>query len=304
MSEYIITYGGKPLTRVAGQNHFLSYDWTDWVPMTWQYDRIPTYGDNVWKRSDTGGIYYSQKTGTSKNYSLSYVQSGGTRGFWGDTSWSGLSEFDGRHVWNSVNGKTYYSYSYVSPSYEPGNYVLITPSGSNAYWSSKSWNTLTLIGENMWNDGNTDYSDDTYYHILENDTWGIAVWIKPDGGGTPDYGKQVWKDSLGHIYYSNGTYQCLIEPSNPPQGSPSGTWYTKTWYGLTSFYGEDVWRDVKTGRIFYSNGTTQYILNESTSTWSPWTWQGLKNYYGRYVWTDGNRMFYSNGDSNQYVLNW
>lgn len=303
MSEYILTYGGSPITRTQGQYDFISTDWVDWVPMTWQYDRIPTYGDNVWKRSDTGSIYYSQGTGTSKSYFLSYIPSGGTTGRWSDTSWSGLSRFDGRHVWNSVNGKTYYSYSYVGPYYEPGNYVLLTPSGRNPYWSSKSWSTETIIGESIWNDGSTDYEDNLYYYNIDKDTWYVAYWLRNGGDEYPN-GIHVWKDSLGHIYYSNGEYQCLIEIGDPTGQGYKGAWYIKTWYGLSSFYGEDVWRDVKTGRIFYSRGTTQYMLDESTSTWTQWTWKGLTDFYGRYVWTDGNRMFYSNGDSNQYVLNW
>lgn len=301
----ILTYDNRPLE--FGHYNFIEYAYDyDWVPMTWKYDRIPTYGDNVWKRSDTGSIYYSQRTGgTTKSYFLGYVPSGGTTGDWGNAySWSGLSDgFDGRHVWNGVNGKTYYSYSYVVPYYEPGNYVLMTPSGSNAYWSKKSWGTHTLIGENVWNDGNTEYNNDEYYYNVDSDKWPSAYWNR-HGGGTYTSGIHVWKDSLGHIYYSNGEYQCLIEIGDPSGQGYKGTWYVKTWNGLTSFYGEDVWRDVKTGMTFYSNGTTQYMLDESTSTWTPWTWKGLTDFYGRYVWTDGNRMFYSNGDSNQYVLNW
>lgn len=303
----ILTYGNRPLE--FGHYNFIEYAYEyDWVPMTWQYGRIPTYGDNVWKRSDTGSIYYSQRTGgTRKSYFLAYVPSGGTTGSWGDTSWSGMGmgegDFDGRHVWNGVDGKTYYSYSYVTPTYEPGNYVLMTPSGSNAYWSRKSWSTITLVGESMWNDGIMDYNNDNYYHKLDDDKWYVAYWLREGGGAYPN-GIHVWKDSLGHIYYSNGEYQCLIEIGDPTGQGYKGAWYVKTWYGLTSFYGEDVWRDVKTGMTFYSNGTTQYMLDESTSTWTPWTWKGLTDFYGRYVWTDGKRMFYSNGDSNQYVLNW
>ena len=292
MSIHIITYGGQPVTRVEGQNHFLSYNMDDWVPMTWQDNRIPTYGDNVWKRSDTGTIYYSQATGTPVNYVLSSVPSGGTTGSWADKTWSGLTSFDGKYVWNSANGKTYYSYSYVYPTYEPGNYVL----GTSGSWSFIDCSTTTLIGDRIWNDGSTDYSDDEYYLLPNGYSWGIHTWIQPSG---PEYdsGYHIWKDSLGHIYFSYGTAQCLIVPEED-------TWYEKTWYGLTSFYGEDVWRDVKTGRIFYSNGTSQYILDEATYTWTPWIWKGLTDYYGRYVWTDGNRMFYSNGDNSQYVLNW
>ena len=310
----ILTYNNRPLE--FGHYTFIEYAYDyDWVPMTWKYGRIPTYGDNVWKRSDTGSIYYSQRTGgTTKNYFLGYVPSGGTTGDWGNAYWSGMGGggetiFDGRHVWNGVDGKTYYSYSYVYPSYEAGNYVLMTPSGSNAYWSRKYWGSTTLVGENIWSIGGVNYYDTNYYYNQTDDKWYVATWQRD----TPMYtsnpsGYHIWTDTSGNVYYSyvpegHDTEQYEIRSSGTGQ-HPAGTFYAKIWYGLTSFYGEDVWRDVKTGMTFYSNGTTQYTLDESTSTWTPWTWKGLTDFYGRYVWTDGNRMFYSNGDSNQYVLNW
>ena len=75
----------------------------------------------------------------------------------------------------------------------------------------------------------------------------------------------------------------------------------KTWSGLTSYYGYDVWTD---GDDIYhstsSNGT--YVLDKSTGTWSTKTWNGFNQIVGDHVWTDGENIYYSNS-SDQYVLN-
>ena len=72
-------------------------------------------------------------------------------------------------------------------------------------------------------------------------------------------------------------------------------WGAKTWTGLTSFYGSGIWTDGE--NIYYSNGTTQYVLNKSTSTWSAKTWSGLTSFYGYNIWTDGTNIYCSNTES-------
>ena len=83
-------------------------------------------------------------------------------------------------------------------------------------------------------------------------------------------------------------------------------WTTKTWNGLTTFYGSDIWTDGD--NIYYSRNTDHYVLNKSTSTWTPKTWSGLATFNGRNIWTDGDNIYYSNDYSSygvigQYVLN-
>ena len=78
------------------------------------------------------------------------------------------------------------------------------------------------------------------------------------------------------------------------------TWNTKTWTGLTSFKGENIWSDGK--NIYYSNGSDQYVLDKSTSTWSSKTWSDLTSFSGNYIWTDGENVYYS-ASTTQYVLN-
>ena len=86
----------------------------------------------------------------------------------------------------------------------------------------------------------------------------------------------------------------VTKPINQPD-----TWETKTWSGLTSFYGQAIWSDGTD--IYYSNGSNQYVLNKSTSTWSTKSWSGLTSFEGIYVWSDGTDIYYSYG-STQYVL--
>ena len=78
------------------------------------------------------------------------------------------------------------------------------------------------------------------------------------------------------------------------------TWFEKTWAGLTSFSGSNIWTDGDT--IYYSSGTAQYVLNKATSTWTPKTWTGLPNFSGSLIWTDGDNIYYGFVGETQYVL--
>ena len=76
-------------------------------------------------------------------------------------------------------------------------------------------------------------------------------------------------------------------------------WEQKTWSGLSFLYGSHVWSDG--ADIYFSNDSTQYVLDKSTSTWSFKTWTGLSNFNGSQVWSDGTNIYYSY-TSTQYVL--
>lgn len=305
MSEYILTYGGSPITRTQGQYDFISTDWVDWVPMTWENERIPYYGDNVWYAASdsTPTLYYSQYN-IGANYFLQWPVTG-TSGSWGNTSWgSVLPSFDGKYMWNSVDGNTYYSND------SQNSYQLDV---NNKRWTKKRWGKISLWGTHIWNFGGIDYGNEEYIYMPDADNWGIAVWWRDPPMYTANIDcYHLWKDNDGHVYYSYVTeghgpeqYEIILSDERLTDGkiiNPQGTFCGKTWYGLTNFYGEDVWHHPN-GMIFYSRGTEQYVLDVSTSTWSPMTWKGLTSYYGRYVWTWGGRAYYSNG-SDQYVLMW
>jgi len=76
-------------------------------------------------------------------------------------------------------------------------------------------------------------------------------------------------------------------------------WSQKTWTGLTNFHGSCVWTDGE--NIYYSYGSSQYVLDKATLTWSQKTWNGFTDLRGDCIWTDGDNIYYSD-NSDQYVL--
>ena len=95
----------------------------------------------------------------------------------------------------------------------------------------------------------------------------------------------------------DGTWEVPSYPKNIE--SPSDSWSTETWTGLTEPIGFHIWTDGD--NIYYSYDSSQYVLNKSTSTWSVKTWNGLTRFYGVRIWTDGDNIYYSDYSS-QYVL--
>ena len=83
----------------------------------------------------------------------------------------------------------------------------------------------------------------------------------------------------------------------------------KTWNGISSnekINGIYVWTDGD--NIYYSEYSTQLVLDKTTSTWKPKTWNGLNiNYFlGNMVWTDGNNIYCTISKSKtteHYILN-
>lgn len=84
-------------------------------------------------------------------------------------------------------------------------------------------------------------------------------------------------------------------------GTQQETWIKKTWSGVSSLYGSDIWHDGN--NTYYSHGTSgQYVLDTTTDTWVAKTWTGFKNVYAKYVWTDGTDIYCSLNSTTQYVL--
>ena len=98
---------------------------------------------------------------------------------------------------------------------------------------------------------------------------------------------------------SNEFYPSTKTQSLMTQNDTGDTWSTKSWSGLTSFYGKFVWTDGD--NIYYSGGSDQYVLDKATSTWSRKTWNGLIDLYGSNIWTDGDNIYCRTG-SGDYVL--
>lgn len=83
----------------------------------------------------------------------------------------------------------------------------------------------------------------------------------------------------------------------------------KTWLGAPAkLDAQNIWQ--YNGKVYYSKGTTQYVLNGTL--WQTMPWSGLDDFDGQNVWqyTDDSgytHVYYSNGDTNQYRLdgtNW
>jgi hypothetical protein len=82
----------------------------------------------------------------------------------------------------------------------------------------------------------------------------------------------------------------------------TSTWSSVVWSGElgNDFSGQYTWTDGN--RIYYSNGSDQYVLDVSARRWDAMTWNGLTEFSADNIWTDGDNIYYSNG-SDQYVLN-
>ena len=65
----------------------------------------------------------------------------------------------------------------------------------------------------------------------------------------------------------------------------SENWTAKTWKWESRIFGSDVWTDGD--NFYYSNYSTQCVLNKATSTWTDKTWNGLTRFDGNKIWTDG-----------------
>ena len=79
------------------------------------------------------------------------------------------------------------------------------------------------------------------------------------------------------------------------------TWITKTWNGFTNILSNSIWTDGE--NIYYSNGSTHYVLDRDTSTWTSVTWNGVSNFFGSYIWTDGTDVYLASSGNSNYVLN-
>ena len=68
------------------------------------------------------------------------------------------------------------------------------------------------------------------------------------------------------------------------------TWSNKSWSGLTSFSGSNVWRSTNNTIYLSDYNQGQYVLNGST--WTTMKWSGVTNPYRSGIWTDGRYDYY------------
>ena len=306
-----------------GENIYYSYNLDQYIlnksTSTWStksWTGLTTInGQHIW--TDGDNIYYSNG---SNQYVLNKTMS-----TWSAKTWTGLTNFNGNNIW--TDGENIY-YSNGSTQY-----VL---NKSTSTWSAKTWTGLTsLYGSYTWTDGENIYHSDSNNQYKFNKQ-GDKILIGRNGeftatpisefsipGTLPDVtsadnGKILkvvsgdWEaaeapsglpdvtsaDNGKSLEVSNGAWATGTKKIDKEYELQDG-WETKSWTGLTNFYGNNTWTDGD--NIYYSNGSNQYVLNKTTSTWSAKTWTGLTSFAGSYTWTDGDNIYFSD-NSNQYVL--
>jgi len=153
------------------------------------------------------------------------------------------------------------------------------------------------VGRDVWKfQGNFYYSHESnhYFLNLSSKTARAREWpglSAFDGQFTWSDGDELVKYQSSSIY---GNQKLLLY-------SDYYRWISKTWTGLATPTGTHVWRDFS-GNVYYSSGTTHYVLNKSTSTWTAKTWYGLTSFSGNYVWTDNTKIFVTDSNGATYEL--
>ena len=243
------------------------FNQNNWEGKEWYGDINHAYGPFIW----TNGIdyYYS-------NSNLQFVLDKATS-TWTTKTWYGYNEISSASIW-ILDGDYYYSGG------SSNQYVLNI---STSTWSPVTWNGYTNIyGYNIWSDGeNIYYSNDVNQYVLNKttNTWETKTWY----GLTHFRGSYIWKLD-NNIYYSDGPTQYILNRT-------TDTWETMTW-NITISDPEDVWSD-NNGNTYYSNGSDQYVLDKTTMEWKlNDNWNGLDYFDGRYVWSDGDNIYFSDGD--------
>ena len=157
--------------------------------------------------------------------------------------------------------------------------------------------TKLYLGRYVWSfQGNYYYS---YYGTqkfinLSRRTIRDKTW----SGLTSFLGENTWSDGDPYtMYMSSGTRHYILMLYNG-----SYVWANPPWDEKISFSGINVWKDLK-NNVYYSNGTTHYQFNKSSSTWSEKTWYGLSEFNGLYVWNNNRNIFVSDDNHNMYMLN-
>ena len=145
-------------------------------------------------------------------------------------------------------------------------------------------------GRYIWHDRNgrcfVNKGSTSKYFSYSNNSWSsVSSSISADG-------TYIWSDG-SNDYYSNGSSQYTVRYNG------SLGFVTKTWTGLTSFWGGFVWSDGN--NYYYSDGSSHYVLDVSNSAWTQKAWSGFTSFIGQGIWSDGNNYYYSY-NSDQYVL--
>lgn len=286
-------YSDAVLQNTDSSYHQLVYDdSTDtWKLVTW--NGLNPLGTNIW--SDGINIYYSDG---SRHYELDKKTL-----TWNRVNFSGdLSVISTLYLW-SDGENVFYSNNDTQYLFDRDN---------------KKWIRLPSVmirGETIFTDGDDIFcmngnGANSTYKLVKCYT---NTKAKPSMKGTSNDREFIPKRGLivgernklnvnvgSRLFINDDNKLCaessmpkyVIEDSSP--GYLSLKYEQKTWSGLSNLYGNYIWTDGD--NIYYSDASSQYVLDRETLTWSTKTWTGLTNFKGDYIWTYDGHIYYSNGN--------
>lgn len=268
-----------------------SKSYGDFIPKTFfaddniQQEPLPSNtikGIDVWRNIKNNRLYYNDDT-NSKYY---YKQTSA----WLDKTWdtpNNVKLLYGRDIY-TIDDTMYYTYS-ENDTETPVNLQLT----SNNTWINKDWILNSIkTGRKVWKTNNNSYYDSTDIFFKDITEFNKIDWVVPTGHGFG--GDGIWSYKNEIYYNGSGGSLHLTKDSN---GNYTNVWENKQWNVQIS--GKYIWTDGT--NTYYSEGTKQYQLNDSTLNWTEKTWGVLTDFYGRYIWTDGTNIYYSEA-SKQYKL--
>lgn len=273
------------------KQYILNKATSTWSTKSWDEPMVNS-GQYVWT---DGTNIYAYSAGSNCDVKLQK----GVYKQWIRTNWTGANHINGRYVW--TDGENIYLNNYMldKSGYKVNEVKQIAITGSYNDLKDKPVIPDAQV-QSDWNQSDTEAKDyiknkPTIPDVIKILDEGFSnEWSSVSTGVDSIDGENVWTDGE-NIYYSNGTVQYVWNKTNK-------TWETKTWTGLTNFYGRAIWV-YDANNIFYSYQSNQYRLNLTNSTWNSYKWFGLTNFNGEYVWKLGTTVYYSAG-STQYQLNW
>jgi hypothetical protein len=262
-----------PSDAVDGSLAVVNKHTEDWVTKTWNGLELPyPIINHIW--TDGTNTYYSRDE-TQK------VLNGDT---WEDKVWTGLTSFSGDCIWK-FNGTVYYSNG-------TEQYVL---SGDN--WEAKTWSNLAVFyGDSLFTTNNyacVVRTDNLYILYGESSSWSVV-----SNSITNLEVGCIWTDGA-NTYYSNGTEHYKL--------TGVGEWETKTWSGLTEFYGYEIFTHngscmIHQNKYSYNGqviGCALYVLNGDIWEERECVWTNPPD--ASDIWAC-NGVLYGSGWRGQFVL--
>lgn len=232
-------------------------------------------------------------------------------------TYNGMPIDCGSHIFiYSLLPKTW-TWAYTRPSTFNAKKVWLDADATHCYYSdgdtqlrltksTSTWNGMVWSGtnnnlpkssnfsENIWHmSGNTYYSgggSNGQYRLDSLNGWVSKTWQVDTGMTVSMDGMYIWTDGTTFYHSSNSNQRRYDETYFK--------WKRKSWSGISSFKGNNVWTDGLHTYCYYDGYT--YIL--SGSTWTQKTFSGFNSIDDvSKIWHYGDKTFYSTGSAH-YML--